>query len=223
MTRAHADAPATYYRLSEESWAEIRREYRNGATARQLAGKWRTSASSIYRRACEGGWGKKTDGDAEARAHAAAIAAEEQADLERAWPGARGGARAASLGPDALAELMPEPAPGVPYGAADLAYTAVEGAGGPCGWDGCRRRKGWPGSPTCSGGWPSAIRRTGWRPSISSLFAPGFAEKIMSMEGETAPSPWKRMFWQAKAEREAEGASAAEAPGRGGHAPASRA
>ncbi|MGE5501402.1 MAG: hypothetical protein ACM3W4_05705 [Ignavibacteriales bacterium] len=89
MTRAHPDAPATWYRLSEESWAEIREAYRNGATARELAARWRVSPGSIYRHACAGGWSKKASADALARAHAAQIAAEEAADeaaLTRAAP-----------------------------------------------------------------------------------------------------------------------------------------
>jgi DNA invertase Pin-like site-specific DNA recombinase len=64
---AKADAPPTWYRLSEESWAEIRRGYPNGSTARELAARWRVSVSTIYRHACDEGWTKKKDGDAKAR------------------------------------------------------------------------------------------------------------------------------------------------------------
>jgi len=81
MTNAHSDAPTTYFRLSEESWAEIREAYRNGATARELAIRWRVSPTTIYRNACAGGWTKKKSSDAVARAHARAIAEEEAADL----------------------------------------------------------------------------------------------------------------------------------------------
>ena len=80
MTRGHPDAPPTWFRLCEESWAEIREAYRNGATARDLAARWRVSPTSIYRHACAGGWTKKASADATARAHAAQIGAEEAAD-----------------------------------------------------------------------------------------------------------------------------------------------
>lgn len=80
MTRAYPDAPPTWFRLSEESWAEIREAYRNGATARELAARWRVSPTSIYRHACVGGWTKKASADALARAHANDINAEEAAD-----------------------------------------------------------------------------------------------------------------------------------------------
>lgn len=81
MTRAVPDAPATHYRLSEESWAEIAAAYRNGATARELAARWRVSPTTIYRYACRDGFTKKRHSDAIARAHAEAIAEEETADL----------------------------------------------------------------------------------------------------------------------------------------------
>ncbi|MGH1557056.1 hypothetical protein ACRAWD_03135 [Caulobacter segnis] len=72
MTRAHPDAPPTWFRLSEASWAEIAAEYRNGATAKDLARKWKVSPTSIYRHAGKEGWTKKAHGDAVARAHAEA-------------------------------------------------------------------------------------------------------------------------------------------------------
>ena len=81
MTRAVPDAPATHFRLSEESWAEIAAAYRNGATARELAARWKVSPTTIYRNACRDGFTKKRDSDAIARAHAEAIAEEETADL----------------------------------------------------------------------------------------------------------------------------------------------
>ncbi|CAN1513855.1 hypothetical protein MCEMIH16_00881 [Caulobacteraceae bacterium] len=81
MTRAVPDAPATHFRLSEESWAEIAAAYRNGATARELGARWKVSPTTIYRYACRDGFTKKRDSDAIARAHAEAIANEETADL----------------------------------------------------------------------------------------------------------------------------------------------
>lgn len=83
MTRALPDAPATHFRLSPESWAEIAEAYRNGASARQLAAKWRVSPSTIYRYACRDGFTKKRASDAVARAHARALDAEDEAERAR--------------------------------------------------------------------------------------------------------------------------------------------
>jgi hypothetical protein len=79
MTRAYVEAPPTYYRLSDETWAIIGEEYRNGATAKDVAAKWKVAPSSVYRHACEDGWTKKTMGDARARAHARMVEEEEEA------------------------------------------------------------------------------------------------------------------------------------------------
>lgn len=79
MTRAHAEAPATHYRLSPETWAIIGEEYRNGAMAKDVAAKWKVAPSSVYRHACRDGWTKKSMGDARARAHARMVEAEEEA------------------------------------------------------------------------------------------------------------------------------------------------
>lgn len=76
MSRQQDDAPPTWFRLSEASWAEIGEEYRNGATAKALGAKWKISPTSIYRHACKDGWTKKTHGDAVARAHVASLRAE---------------------------------------------------------------------------------------------------------------------------------------------------
>lgn len=86
MTRKIEEAQPTWFRLSDESWDEIREAYRNGATAKELAVRWKVSPSSIYRHACTGGWTKKHSADADARAHAEAIAAEERADQTRPDP-----------------------------------------------------------------------------------------------------------------------------------------
>jgi hypothetical protein len=72
-----------HYRLSKESWAEIMEAYRNGATARELAVKWKVAPGSIYYHAGREGWGKKTNGDEQARAHARAV---EAAEAVRAEP-----------------------------------------------------------------------------------------------------------------------------------------
>ena len=83
MTRKIEEAQPTWFRLSEDSWNEIREAYRNGATAKELAVRWKVSPSSIYRHAWQGGWSKKRSADADARAHASAIADEERADQTR--------------------------------------------------------------------------------------------------------------------------------------------
>lgn len=74
MTKSRPDAPPTWFRLSEDSWAKIAAEYRNGATAGELARKWKVSPTSVYRHACKDGWTKKASSDAVARAHAEAEA-----------------------------------------------------------------------------------------------------------------------------------------------------
>jgi hypothetical protein len=51
MTRAHKQAPPTWFRLGAESWAEIRREYQAGASASALERKWKVSPTTIYRHA----------------------------------------------------------------------------------------------------------------------------------------------------------------------------
>jgi hypothetical protein len=66
-----------HYRLSDESWAEITEAFKNGATARELAVKWRVSMGSVYGHARRAGIGKKTTGDELARAHARGVEARE--------------------------------------------------------------------------------------------------------------------------------------------------
>lgn len=72
MSRSRPDTPPTWFRLSDASWAEIAAEYQNGATAAELARKWKVSPTSVYRHACKDGWTKKAGSDAVARAHAEA-------------------------------------------------------------------------------------------------------------------------------------------------------
>ena len=79
MTRAYAEAPATHYRLTAETWAIIAEEYKNGATAKALGAKWKVAPSSVYRYACRDGFTKKSMGDARARAHARMVEEEEGA------------------------------------------------------------------------------------------------------------------------------------------------
>jgi hypothetical protein len=68
MTKRHPDDPQpTWFRLSPESWAMIRAEYLNGATARALAKKYRVSPTSIYRHACQEGWTKEKMAEAVSR------------------------------------------------------------------------------------------------------------------------------------------------------------
>lgn len=56
--------------------------YRNGATARELAVKWKVAPGSVYYHACRAGWGKKKNGDDRARAHARAVEAAEAVRAE---------------------------------------------------------------------------------------------------------------------------------------------
>ncbi|WP_297506481.1 hypothetical protein [uncultured Caulobacter sp.] len=53
MSKSHPDARPTWFRPLEDSWTQIAEEYKNGATAAELEAKWKVSASSICRRACE--------------------------------------------------------------------------------------------------------------------------------------------------------------------------
>ena len=79
MTRAYVEAPATHFRLKPETWAIIAEAYKNGATAKDLAAKWKVAPSSVYRYACRDGLTKKAMGDARARAHARMVEDEEAA------------------------------------------------------------------------------------------------------------------------------------------------
>ncbi|PTS86138.1 hypothetical protein DBR21_15040 [Caulobacter sp. HMWF009] len=76
MTEHSSEAPPTWFRLSEASWAEIGEAYRNGATAKELSALWKVSPGSIYRHAQVEGWTKKRHADDVARAHVAARRAE---------------------------------------------------------------------------------------------------------------------------------------------------
>lgn len=81
--KASAHAPATHYRLSDEVKALAVEDYLNGATALEVAAKWKTSAGSVYRWAREAQpGGKHAVGDARARAHARMV--EEEAAATRA-------------------------------------------------------------------------------------------------------------------------------------------
>lgn len=107
MTRAVPEAPATHFRLSEDSWAQIAAAYRNGATARELAARWKVSPTTIYRYACRDGFTKKRGSDAIARAHAETIAGEEAADLaaREARAGAEPDSDPAALRKQAMADM----------------------------------------------------------------------------------------------------------------------
>jgi len=75
-----------HYHLSKETWAEVVEAYRSGATARELAVKWKVSPGSIYYQAGRAGWSKKRNGDQMAREHARAV---EAAEAVRAEPARR--------------------------------------------------------------------------------------------------------------------------------------
>lgn len=94
MIKNRPNAHATHFRLSPESWLLILEAYREGATAKELAAKWKVAPGTIYRYVRERGFTKKANSDAIARAHAQMIADEEAADLA-------GGALIAADLPDA--------------------------------------------------------------------------------------------------------------------------
>jgi transposase-like protein len=84
--KSSTEAPATHYRLSDEVKARVVEEYLDGATAKDVAAKWKTSAGSVYRwaRLVQPG-GKRAVGDARARAHARMVE-EEEASLRALNP-----------------------------------------------------------------------------------------------------------------------------------------
>lgn len=83
MIKNRPNGHATHFRLSPESWVEILEAYRNGATARELAARWKVAPGTIYRYVRERGFTKKANSDAVARAHAQAMADEEAEALAR--------------------------------------------------------------------------------------------------------------------------------------------
>lgn len=105
----------SHYRLSPETWVEIVEAYRDGATARELAVKWKVAPGSVYYHACKDGWSKKKNGDDRARAHARAVEADHTRHTESAPD-----ARAARLF-DGIALEAAEGDPGVLGKAAALA------------------------------------------------------------------------------------------------------
>jgi len=133
MTRAVPDAPATHFRLSADSWALIAEAYRNGATARQLAARWKVSPTTIYRYACRDGFTKKARSDAVARAHAQAAVEEEEAGfaalgLTADYNEAR---RLTGMGPVVLSPPLPTPAAAPPDARPDaLKQRALEDMAG---------------------------------------------------------------------------------------------
>lgn len=141
MARAYPEARATHFRLKDETWAIIGKEYRNGATARELAVKWMVSPTSIYRHACEDGWTKKACGDQRAWANAREVEAREAAAHEAAVQEA--GASAAGVSTAVALEVVPASQreraavlfcdvdcdPGDSPGSAELARQAMTGSG----------------------------------------------------------------------------------------------
>ena len=79
MTRRAEEAPATHYRLAPETWALAVEEYADGASAKEVGAKWKVAPSSVYRQAAAVGRGKRSVGDARARAHARMVEEEEAA------------------------------------------------------------------------------------------------------------------------------------------------
>lgn len=74
-----ADGPA-HYRLGDDTWEMILKEYREGATAPFLARKWRVSEYAVRRRVTKHGATKRDWGDAQAVGQALA----REAELEEA-------------------------------------------------------------------------------------------------------------------------------------------
>lgn len=203
MGYAKADAPPTWYRLSDESWAEIRRDYQDGATARELASRWRVAASSIYRRSREGGWGKKSGSDALARENVRAIEAEEQADGEAAWPGTKG--PRTPLRPGALAALFEAGPDEEAVSAADLSHTAVQAAGR-------AMRQGLLAEAQTLARLAEALGRVAVRAPDSTLETiyravtdPKFVLEHMGIWGEDNPDPIKKRYWDWLAIRDGAG------------------
>lgn len=79
MTRRAEEAPATHYRLAPETRALVVEDYADGATAKEVGAKWKVAPSSVYRQAAAVGRGKRSVGDARARAHARMVEEEEAA------------------------------------------------------------------------------------------------------------------------------------------------
>lgn len=66
-----------FFRLPEETWQEIGRAWRGGATAKALAARYRTSPSTIYRQMRTRGWSKHCNAASSVRARQQAKAAGE--------------------------------------------------------------------------------------------------------------------------------------------------
>ncbi len=122
MSRACAEAPATYFRLSDETWAIIVEEYANGATAKQLGAKWKVAANSIYRHVGAAGMTKRDCGDQRARAHAKAVSLARQARDAKLGP--REGAMEPGLTTLFVTTLEDRPEDGDPAALASLATLA---------------------------------------------------------------------------------------------------
>jgi len=76
------DPQATWNRHALESWAMIAEEYKAGATAKQLAVKWRVAPTSIYRHAYQEGWSKKAQAKRVAAAALERAEAAEEMELQ---------------------------------------------------------------------------------------------------------------------------------------------
>ena len=79
------DRRAAHWRLKPETWAIVMAEYQGGATAPELAAKWRVSIHAIRKKITQTGAAKRDHGDAQAQAQAQA----------RDWDASREAARTA--------------------------------------------------------------------------------------------------------------------------------
>jgi hypothetical protein len=113
--RIPTDPKPRWLRLTPEAWALIRDAYISGATAPELAHKWRVSRTSIYRHASDGGWTKRAAGAAfaaarvEAERKSSAARRDEAEALAARLPDVEAdpGGFAAGLGRSALVAIRP--------------------------------------------------------------------------------------------------------------------
>lgn len=180
MRTAIPEAPATHYRLSEDSKAKAIAEYVGGRTAKYVGNKWRVSAGSIYRWALAAGFKKRDGGDRLAQANAARVEAEEagrRATLYRP--------------PEPLIASVPEDAE--PDGLMRAALSGVAEA---------MRQERLDEAKTLTG-LAEGLGRLALKspPPLLETVAQamtdeGFAVSLFSVIGEDPPNPLKTWFWQ---------------------------